>query len=95
MNSGLDENPVGPNDHIPRFGWGSVEGPFDAVGSICSFPVKDENRSLTLAVPSRVSSGRARADRHEKPTRAELGGLRFRPSRALVFLSEERKGGRP
>ena len=42
MNSGLDENPVGPNDHIPRFGWGSVEGPFDSVGSICSFPVKDE-----------------------------------------------------
>src|SRR5437764_989790 len=41
-NSGLDENPVGPNDHIPRFGWGSVEGPFDSVGSICSFPVKDE-----------------------------------------------------
>jgi hemoglobin len=42
MNSGLDENPIGPNDHIPRFGWGSVDGPFEAVGSICTFPVKDE-----------------------------------------------------
>ena len=42
MNSGLNENPVGPDDHIPRFGWGSVEGPFDTVGSICAFPVKDE-----------------------------------------------------
>jgi len=42
QNSALDENPVGPNEHIPRFGWGSVEGPYESVGTICAFPVKDE-----------------------------------------------------
>ncbi len=42
MNSQLDENPTGPNDHIPRFGWGSVRGPFESVGSICNFEVEEE-----------------------------------------------------
>jgi hemoglobin len=42
MNSQLTENPVGPDDHLPRFGWGSVRGPYEAVGSICSFPLDDE-----------------------------------------------------
>jgi hemoglobin len=42
MNSATQENPVAPGDHIPRFGWGSVRGPFDAAGGICSFPVDDE-----------------------------------------------------
>jgi hemoglobin len=42
INSQLDENPTGPNDHIPRFGWGSVKGPREAVGSICQFPVEEE-----------------------------------------------------
>lgn len=36
MNSQLTENPVAPGDHLPRFGWGSVRGPYEAVGSICS-----------------------------------------------------------
>ena len=39
MNSQLDENPVGSEEHIPRFGWGSVKGPWESVGSICTFPV--------------------------------------------------------
>lgn len=42
INSQLDENPVGPHDHIPRFGWGSVKGPWESVGSICNFPIDDE-----------------------------------------------------
>ena len=42
MNSQLDENPTGPNDHIPRFGWGSVKGPWESVGSICQFPVEEK-----------------------------------------------------
>jgi len=42
MNSALDENPTGPNDHIPRWGWGSVRGPYESVGSICQFPVDEE-----------------------------------------------------
>jgi len=42
MNSQLTENPVGPEDHLPRFGWGSVRGPYEVVGSICSFPVDDK-----------------------------------------------------
>lgn len=42
MNSQLTENPVGPDDHLPRFGWGSVQGPYEVVGSICNFPVDDE-----------------------------------------------------
>ena len=42
MNSQLDENPVGPNDHIPRFGWGSVKGPWESVGSICTFETEEE-----------------------------------------------------
>ena len=42
MNSQLDENPTGPNDHIPRFGWGSVKGLWASVGSICEFPVEEE-----------------------------------------------------
>lgn len=42
MNSQLDENPVGPTDHIPRWGWGEVRGPFEAVGSICQFPTEEE-----------------------------------------------------
>jgi hemoglobin len=43
MNSQLTENPVGSEDHLPRFGWGSVRGPYEVVGSICSFPVEDED----------------------------------------------------
>lgn len=42
MNSQLDENPVGPNDHVPRFSWGSVRGPYEVVGSICTFPVEGD-----------------------------------------------------
>ena len=42
MNSALTENSVGPEDHLPRFGWGSVRGPYESVGSICGFPVDDE-----------------------------------------------------
>lgn len=42
MNSQLDENPIGPEDHIPRFGWGSVKGPWESVGSICNFPVEED-----------------------------------------------------
>ncbi len=42
MNSQLDENPVGPEDHIPRFGWGNVRGPWESVGSICSFRLDEE-----------------------------------------------------
>ena len=42
MNSATDENPTGPHDHIPRWDWGSVKGPFESVGSICAFPT-DEN----------------------------------------------------
>ena len=42
MNSQLDENPTEPNDHIPRWGWGSVKGPFESVGSICQFPTEEE-----------------------------------------------------
>jgi len=41
-NSQLDENPVGPTEHLPRFGWGSVQGPFEVVGGICTFPVDDD-----------------------------------------------------
>ncbi len=40
-NSQLTENPTGPDDHIPRFGWGSVRGPYEVVGSICNFPIED------------------------------------------------------
>ncbi len=42
MNSQLDNNPVGPDEHLPRFGWGSVKGPWESVGSICVFPVKEK-----------------------------------------------------
>jgi hemoglobin len=42
MNSQLTENPVGPDDHLPRFGWGSVRGPYEAVGSICNFPLDEK-----------------------------------------------------
>ncbi len=42
INSQLDENPIGPDDHIPRFGWGSVEGPYESVGSICTFQTEGE-----------------------------------------------------
>jgi len=42
MNSQLSENPTGPDDHLPRFGWGSVRGPYEVVGSICSFPLDDK-----------------------------------------------------
>ena len=42
MNSQLDENPTAPGDHIPRWGWGSVRGPFESVGSICQFPTDEE-----------------------------------------------------
>jgi hemoglobin len=42
MNSALEENPTGPNDHVPRWDWGSVRGPFDSVGSICSFPTDEK-----------------------------------------------------
>ncbi|MBI1331496.1 MAG: globin [Armatimonadetes bacterium] len=42
MNSQMDENPVGPDDHIPRFGWGSVRGPWESVGSICNFELDEE-----------------------------------------------------
>jgi hemoglobin len=42
MNSQLTENPVAPGDHLPRFGWGSVRGPYEVVGSICNFEVDDE-----------------------------------------------------
>jgi hemoglobin len=42
MNSATDVNPTGPTDHIPRWGWGSVKGPFDAVGSICAFPTEEK-----------------------------------------------------
>src|SRR5581483_12498504 len=31
MNSALTENPTGPNDHSPRWGWGEVRGPFENV----------------------------------------------------------------
>ncbi|SRR6266496_1437604 len=41
-NSQLYENPVGPTEHLPRFGWGSVEGPFEVVGSICTFPLDEK-----------------------------------------------------
>jgi hemoglobin len=41
-NSQLDENPVGPHEHLPRFGWGSVRGPFDVVGGICEFPLDEK-----------------------------------------------------
>lgn len=42
MNSQLTENPVRPSDHLPRFGWGSVRGPYEAVGSICSFSLDEK-----------------------------------------------------
>ena len=42
QNSALRENPIGPTEHLPRFGWGSVRGPFEVVGGICSFPLEDE-----------------------------------------------------
>lgn len=42
MNSQQNENPTSPGDHIPRWGWGSVHGPYDAVGSICQFPADEE-----------------------------------------------------
>jgi hemoglobin len=44
LNSQLsaDENPTAPGDHIPRWGWGSVRGPYDSVGSICQFPTDEE-----------------------------------------------------
>lgn len=42
MNSQLTENPVGPGEHLPRFGWGSVRGPYEVVGGICSFPVDEK-----------------------------------------------------
>jgi hemoglobin len=42
MNSQLIENPVGPGDHLPRFGWGSVRGPYETVGSICHFPLDEK-----------------------------------------------------
>ena len=42
MNSQLTDNPVAPGDHLPRFDWGSVRGPYEAVGSICSFPTDDD-----------------------------------------------------
>jgi hemoglobin len=41
LNSKLTDNPTGPHDHIPRWDWGSVRGPFDVVGSICQFDVDD------------------------------------------------------
>ncbi len=42
MNSQLDENPVQPGDHIPRFGWGSVEGPYEETGGICAKPLSED-----------------------------------------------------
>jgi hemoglobin len=42
MNSASDTNPTGPNDHIPRWDWGSVRGPFESVGSICAFPTDEK-----------------------------------------------------
>jgi len=42
MNSASDTNPTGPNDHIPRWGWGEVRGPFESVGSICAFPTDEK-----------------------------------------------------
>jgi hemoglobin len=42
LNSAGDENPVQPADHIPRFGWGSVRGPYAIVGSICAFDLDDQ-----------------------------------------------------
>jgi hemoglobin len=41
-NSQLHENPVSPDEHLPRFGWGSVQGPFEEVGGICTFPLDEE-----------------------------------------------------
>jgi hemoglobin len=42
QNSASTENHVGPDEHIPRFGWGSVRGPYALVGSICTFELDDE-----------------------------------------------------
>ena len=42
INSQLHENPSQPGEHIPRFGWGSVRGPYESVGSICSFEIEGE-----------------------------------------------------
>jgi hemoglobin len=42
MNSQLTENPVGPGEHLPRFGWGSVRGPYEVVGGICGFPLDED-----------------------------------------------------
>jgi hemoglobin len=42
QNSATNENPIQPGDHIPRFGWGSVRGPYEIVGSICAFDLDDE-----------------------------------------------------
>lgn len=41
-NSQLSENPTDPKDHIPRWGWGEVKGPYEVVGSICQFPLDSE-----------------------------------------------------
>lgn len=42
MNSQLTENPVQPGDHIPRFGWGSVEGPYEETGGICAKALEED-----------------------------------------------------
>jgi hemoglobin len=42
QNSASDQNPVQSGDHIPRFGWGSVRGPYEIVGSICAFEIGDD-----------------------------------------------------
>ena len=34
MNSQLDENPTTPEEHIPKWGWGEVKGPYEVVGSL-------------------------------------------------------------
>jgi hemoglobin len=43
QNSAATENSVQVGDHIPRFGWGSVRGPYEIVGSICAFELDDES----------------------------------------------------
>jgi hemoglobin len=43
--SHLGENPIDPKDHIPRWGWGDVRGPYEVVGSICQFPLPEDKSS--------------------------------------------------
>lgn len=36
-NSQLSVNPTGDDEHLPRWGWGEVRGPYEIVGTICAF----------------------------------------------------------